>query len=141
MNKEKVLISISAVVVGSLVAIGALFLYQSTKKISKSEVKSISVSSPTPTPASGLFLTIDSPIDEEIVETRLVEVSGQTIPGTKLIILTSTDEVSAVPTDDGKFSTEVSITSNENIIEIVAIAPNGESVRARRVVSFTTEDF
>lgn len=141
MNKEKIIIVIAAIIMGALIAGGVLFLYQSSKKINPQEVKSISVSDPSPTPSSGLFLTIDSPVDEQIVDERLIKVTGKTIPDVKILILSDTDEVAAVSADDGSFSTEINLGQSENIIEIVAIAPNGESVKVRRVVSYTTEEF
>ena len=141
MNKEKIIIIIAAIIVGALIAAGLLFLYQSSKKINPQEVKSISVTDPSPTPSSGLFLTIDSPVDEEIVDERLIKVTGKTIPDVKILILSDTDEVAAIPADDGSFSTEINLGQSENIIEIIAIAPNGESVKVRRIVSYTTEDF
>lgn len=141
MNKEKIILSISAIAVGALVAAGALFLYQSTKKIDPKDVKSISIEEPSPTPSSGLFLTIDTPNDEQITDENLIKVSGKTTPNAKIVILTATDEEAAIPSQDGSFSTEIGITQDENIIEIIAIAPNGDSVKARRVVSYTTEEF
>lgn len=141
MNKEKVIISIAAIIVGTLVAIGILFIYQSTKKINPKEVKSISIEKPTPTPSSSLFLTVDSPTDEDVVSKNLIKVSGKTVPDAKIVILSSTDQEAAVPAKDGTFSTDVSLSQDENIIEIVAMAPSGESVKVTRVVSYTTEDF
>jgi hypothetical protein len=141
MNKEKILISFSAIIVGAIVGVGFLFFYQSTKKISPEEVKSISISDPSPTPASGLFLTINSPLDEQIVEERLITISGKTTPEAKIVILSPNDQVAAVPAEDGSFSTEVNISPDQNIIEISAISPNGETVKQRRIVSYTTESF
>ena len=141
MKKEKIILSASAIIVGTLVAILILYIYQSTRQIQPSEVKSISVSNPTPTPVSGLFLTIDSPKDETVVTLRSIRVSGKTIPDAKIVILTPTDEQAAVPSDDGSFSTDINLDQDDNIIEITAIAPNGEIVKVRRVVSYSTQDF
>ena len=141
MNKEKLIISIAAIIVGALVAAGALFIYQSTKKINPREVKSITVTKITPTPASGLFLTVSSPTDEEIVDKKLIKITGKTVPDAKIVILSPIDEVAAVPASDGSFSTDINLGQDDNIIEIIAITPDGESVKLRRIVSYTTESF
>ena len=141
MKKEQIIISISALIIGILVAVTVFFLYQSTKKIKPEEIKTITINDPSPTPSSGLFLTIDRPGDEEVVDQRTLTISGKTIPDAKIVILTQSNEEAAVPTKDGNFSTDILLDQNENIIEISSIAPNGEIVKVKRVVIYSTEDF
>ena len=141
MKKEKIILSISALIIGILVAVTIFFLYQSTKKIKPEEIKTITINDPSPTPSSGLFLTIDRPGDEEVVDQRTLTISGKTIPDAKIVILTQSNEEAAVPTKDGNFSTDILLDQNENIIEISSIAPNGEIVKVKRVVIYSTEDF
>lgn len=141
MKKEKIILSVSAVFIGILVAVGAFFLYQSSKKIKPTELKTITVNNTSPTPASGLFLTIDSPKDEEVVDKRTIKITGKTVPDAKIIILTENNEEAAIPTKDGNFSTDINLGNDENIIEISAIAPNGEIVKVKRIVSYSTESF
>lgn len=141
MKKEKIILSISALIIGILVAVTVFFLYQSTKKIKPEEIKTITINDPSPTPSSGLFLTIDRPGDEEVVDQRTLTISGKTIPDAKIVILTQSNEEAAVPTKDGNFSTDILLDQNENIIEISSIAPNGEIVKVKRVVIYSTEDF
>jgi len=141
MNKEKIIISISAIVVGTILAIIALYFYQSTKKVDPSSIKSISIEKPSPTPTSGLFLTITSPNDEIVTNERILEIKGKTTKDVKILVVTPTDEQAAIPTNDGNFSTDITLGPDTNIIEIIAVSPNGESVKVNRVVSYTTESF
>ena len=141
MKKEKIILSFAAALFGIFVAITAFFLYQSTKKIKPSEIKTITVTNPSPTPSSGLFLTIDQPRDEEVVENRTLTIRGKTLPDSKIVVLTQTNEEAATPAKDGSFSTNITLDEDENIIEISSIAPNGEIVKARRIVIYSTESF
>ena len=141
MKKEKIILSAVATLIGILVAVGAFFFYQSTKEVKPSEVKKIIINNPSPTPQSSIFLTLNSPKDEEVVDKRIITISGKTIPDAKIIVLTQSNEEAGVAARDGSFSTEITLDQNENIIEISAIAPNGEIAKIRRVVTYSTESF
>ena len=141
MKKEKIILSIAAGLTGILVAVAGFFIYQSTKKVNPSEIKKITINTPSPTPQSGLFLTLDRPRDEEVSEERIVTVSGRSIPGAKIVILTKSSEEAAVAAGNGNFSTEIELGISENIIEIIAAAPNGEIAKLKRVVTYSTESF
>lgn len=141
MKKEKIILSFAAALIGILVAVGSFFFYQSTRKVKPSEIKKITIINPTPTPESSIFLTVTRPEDEEVVDKRILTVSGKTIPDAKIVVLTQTNEEAAVAARDGSFSTEITLDENENIIEVSAIAANGEIAKVKRVVSYTTEIF
>lgn len=141
MKKEKIILTFFISIICVIVAIGLFYIYQSTKQINPSELKTIRVDNPTPTPSSSLFLSIDSPKDEEVVNERSLKISGKTLPDAKIIVLTEGSEEAALPTDDGSFSTDINLATGENIIEISAVAPNGEIVKVKRVVSFSSESF
>ncbi|KKQ34606.1 MAG: hypothetical protein US51_C0033G0007 [Microgenomates group bacterium GW2011_GWA2_37_6] len=141
MKKEKIILSAVAALIGILVALGAFFFYQSTKEVKPSEIKKIIINNPSPTPESSIFLTVISPKDEEVVDERIITISGKTIPDAKIIVLTQSNEEAGVAARDGSFSTEITLSQNENIIEISAIAPNGEIAKVRRVITYSTESF
>ncbi len=141
MRKEKIILSASAGLIGILVAFVGFFLYQSTKKVNPSEIKKITIASPSPTPQSGIFLTVDRPRDEEVVDKRIITISGKTIPGAKIVVVSESSEEAAVAASNGNFSTEITLGDSENIIEIIAVAPNGEIAKLKRVVTYSTESF
>lgn len=144
MSKEKVVLSFIAVLAGLLVAGIAFYFYQSTKVIPQNKIKNISVSqepTPTITIKSNLFLEIDKPKDETVIDKKIITVSGKTLSDAVIIISTnSTDEV-VTPAGNGDFSTTINITDGQNQIEITAIAPNGEEQTAIRTITYSTETF
>lgn len=141
MKKEKIILTFIFLIIGLAVLIGCFFIYESTRKVKPTELKTITVENPTPSPISGIFLTIDSPKDESVVDNRTITISGKTTPDAKIVILTENNQVGAIPSNDGSFNSDITLSPNENIIEISAISPNGEIVKVKRVVSYSTESF
>lgn len=141
MKKEKIILLFIAVLIGILVALGAFFFYQYTRQVKSSEIKAITISNPSPTPSSSVFLSIDQPNDETVTDNRIVRINGKTVPNAKIVILTQGNEEAALPTSDGSFSTDITIDSGENIIQIISVAPDGEIVSAKRIVTYSTDNF
>jgi len=141
MKKEKIVLSFFAALIGIIVAIIGFFVYQSTKEIKSSQIKKITISNPSPTPASGIFLTLDEPKNEEVVDKRIIKVSGKTIPLAKIVVITQSDENAAVADVNGNFSTEITLDEDQNILEVSAISKKGEITKVNRVVTYSTEDF
>lgn len=141
MKKEKVLLSFIAVVLGILVTSIAFYLYQGTKVIPNSKLKTITIASPTPIPKPSIFLNISSPQDESVVNKKIITISGATTNGAVVLVITPVDQQIAVPASNGNFSTTVNIDSGENIVEITAIGQNGEDAKVIRTVTFSSEEF
>lgn len=141
MKKEKIILSFIAALIGIAVAIAAFFIYQSTKKVDPSEIKKINIESPTPTPNSTIFITVERPKDEEVTDERIITISGKTVPDAKIVVLTQSNEEAAVAASNGDFSTEITLDDGDNIIEISAIAGNGEIAKTKLTVTYSTETF
>ena len=141
MKTEKIILSFVAILIGLLVAVAAFYLYENTKKIPPSKIKTISVIPPTPTSKPSIFLTVDEPKDEEVVGKKIIVISGKTTNDATVVILTAVSQEIISPTLNGDFSTTVDIESGQNLIEVTAMAPNGEHARLLRVVTFSTEEF
>ncbi len=141
MKKEKIILSFIAALIGIVMAIAAFFLYQSTKKVDPSDVKKINIESPTPTPSSSVFITIEKPKDEEVTDERIITISGKTVPAAKIVILTESNEEAAVAASNGNFSTEITLDNGENLIEVSSIAKNGEIAKTKLTVTYSTETF
>ena len=141
MGKEKALLSFIAVFVGLLVAGIAFYFYENSKTITPSVVKTISSIPPTPTSKPSLFLTIGKPVDEEVVQKKIITISGKTTSDATIIILSENAESLLTPTASGDFSTTINIENGQNIIEINAITPYKESVKKIITVTFSTEEF
>lgn len=141
MKKERVLLSFIATLIGILVTAIAFYLYQSTKTIPPSKIKTISVSAPTPTPKPSIFLNISKPVDESVVSKKVITISGTTTSDATVIILTPIDQEIALPTPNGDFSTTIDIDDDQNVIEIISVRTNGEEIKVQKTITFSTEEF
>lgn len=141
MKTEKIILSFIAVLIGLLATGFAFFIYQGTKTIPSDKIKTIVVKNPSPIPASSVFLVIDNPIDESVVDKKVISISGKTTQNATIIISTNAVDEVIEPSSSGVFTTTATIQDGANSIEITAIAPNGEEIKAVRTVTFSTESF
>ena len=141
MKQERVILSFVMVLIGLVFAAVAFYFYQSSKVIPQSNKNQAANVTVTPTPASSLYLTVDSPKDESIADKKTVEIRGKTDPNATVSILTVDGQLVVKPSLQGDFVTTVSISEGTNFIKIIAMAPNGDNAIVQRTVSYTTEDF
>lgn len=141
MKKEKLILSFVATLFGLLVAGILFYFYQTTKVVPEANTKTISIASPTPTTTPAITLTLDQPKDEEVVNNKVLIVSGKTQGNAIITIVTDSTEDVVTPSSDGKFSTTVNLEDGENILEIIAIAPSGESIEIKKTVTYSQEEF
>lgn len=141
MKKEKIILLAVAGLIGLFITIAVFFLYQETRKVNPSEIKKITIKNPTPQPQSSIFISVNSPKDEEVVDKRNIVISGKTIPEAKILIISENSQELALASGIGDFSADLTIDEGENILEIIAIAPNGETAKTKKVVTFSTEIF
>jgi len=141
MKTERIILSFIAVIFGLLVAGVAFFIYQSTKTISPTQVKSITITQPTPTPVPSTLLTIDQPINESVVNTKGITLSGKTTPDATLILTTDTDDQVVTPAANGNYAITTTLNNGANQITITAIAPDGQETKKIITVTYSTEEF
>lgn len=140
MKKEKIILSIAAALIGIAVTASAFFIYQQTKKIDEGDVKKITIN-PSPPPKSSIFLTVDEPLDEVVVDERIIRVDGKTVPGANIVVLTKDSEEAGIASSNGSFSMDITLSSDENIIEIIAFSKEGETASVKRIVTYSIEEF
>lgn len=143
MKAEKIVISFMAVVIGILVASLAFYLYQRTKVLPETQTK-VATSIPPPSPTGkkpSIFLSLDTPKDEDVVDTKTVTISGKTNADATVVVITDADDMVVAPASNGNFSTTATIGNGTNKIEITAISPDGEETMATRTVTYSTESF
>ena len=144
MKLEKFVLSVIGIFFGLLVAGSAFYFYQRinnhpvTKKVISDNAKP---TGPTPSPTPSFYVNIDSPKDESVTSNKTVTVSGKTIPTATIIISTDTADQVVSPSSQGDFSTTTTIGSDENKINVTAIAPSGEQVQKTLTVTYSTEEF
>ncbi len=141
MKQERVILSFIMVIIGLLVAGVAFYIYQGTKSVPTSKT-SILIPSPTPTPiTTSVYLNVDSPTDESVVDNKTVTVSGKTTPDATIVIITNSDQKVIVPSGVGDFSTTIIITDGTNLIRITAFGSDGQSETIQKTITYSIEDF
>ena len=140
MKFEKLILSFFAILGGLIVAGVGFFIYQSTKKIPPSEIKTISISQPTPT-STPVLLALSSPADQSVTDNKIVTISGKTDPNATIIISTDSSDQVISPASTGDFTTTIAIDSDENVIHILAINKNGEETEKIVTVTYSTQNF
>lgn len=141
MKTEKLVLSFIATLFGLLVAGLAFYFFQATKTVTPNNTKTVSFTKPTPTSIPSVFLTVDRPKDEEVVSSKILVVSGRATSNAVVIVITETSEDVVPPAQNGNFSTTVNLGEGQNALEIISIAPNGESTRIKKTVTYSQEEF
>ncbi|MEK7160117.1 MAG: hypothetical protein AAB702_01390 [Patescibacteria group bacterium] len=140
MKQERVILSFIMVVIGLLVAGAAFYFYQTTKVVS---TNSSALANPTPTesPKSTIFLSINTPASEEVVSNKTLIISGKTLPQATIVIVTNSDQLVVKPSTQGDFSTTVTLENDQNLIRIHSLSSNGEIATVERTVTYSTNSF
>lgn len=142
MKQERIILSFIMVIIGLIFAGIIFYFYQSTKVVPDTNTTQQTDSqTPTPTKTPTIFLSVDSPKDESISDSKTVRVSGKTNPEATVVILTLEGEEIVKPSLQGDFVTNITISSGTNFIKIVAMTPDGETQTVQKTVSYTSEDF
>ena len=140
MKQERVILSFIMVLIGLLVAGIAFYFYQSTKIVSDRSSAS-QVITPTPTPKPTIFLSLSQPINESVVTSKTLSISGKTEPEATVIVITDSGEQVLQPSSQGDFSTTITLADDQNLITVWALAPNGETANLKRTVTYSTDNF
>lgn len=141
MKQERVILSFIAVLIGLLVAGALFYFYQSTKVIPNSNTDTTNLTSPTPTEKPTVFLSLSKPENESVVTSKTLSIQGKVNPDATVIIITDSGQEVISPSAQGDFSTTVTIEEGQNLIEVRAILPNGETTKVERTVTYSTEEF
>lgn len=141
MKAEKFLIFTFALTIGVAIAGLGFYLYQSQKTIPKSQIQTISLKSPSPTPKPSVFITVDTPQNEDVSDSKTIKVAGKTSPDSTVIITTDADTQVISPAQNGDYSATLTIGDGENQLEVTAVTSQGQSTTLHRVITYSTETF
>ena len=141
MKQERVILSFIFVLIGLLAAGILFYFYQSTKVVNNTSSNVVSSPTPTISPKSNIFISINQPTDEAVVRSKTLQISGKTIANATIVIITDSDQFVLQPTPEGNFSTTLTLNNGQNLITFQAIAQNGETVSLKRTVTYSTENF
>ncbi len=140
MRIEKIILAIVGVVAGLFVAGIAFYIYQTTRTISPTTIKTITLASPTPSP-SPVLLAVQSPSNGQVSTSKIVTVSGKTDPQATLVVTTDTTDTVISPSAAGDFSLSLTLQTDENRILVTAILPNGQETQQTITVGVQSNDF
>ncbi len=142
MKAERFILSFIAILFGLLVAGVAFYLYQMTRTVSPTSQTTTVTQNPTPTPdTSANFISIDSPVNESVVDKKTISVSGKTVANSTIIVSDGTTDDVVKPTTTGSFSLTQTLDDGTNIIQITVIFPDGTEKKVTRTVTYSTESF
>lgn len=138
--KERIVIIFIAVTLGLLVTTVGFFLYESSKP-SKPVSEGSAQTATKPHPSDEITLTVTAPQNESLTANRTIQVKGKTDPQNTVIVSTNQEDTVVTPTSEGDFTASLTIDAGVNKLTVEAIAPNGNSKKDVRIVSFSTGDF
>lgn len=141
MRIEKIILAIAGIFAGLFVAGIAFYIYQTTRTISPSSIKTITLQKPTPADGESVLLAIESPADESVTTSRIVTVSGKTDPTATVMVTTDTQDNIVNPSGNGAFSLSLTLPVGENRVFVTAIMPDGQENQKQLTVSVITDNF
>lgn len=139
--KKDVLVAVGVgFILGTVVALAATNLPQIIKSVKVPDVKQ----TPSPTPeitsaAQNPQFSIDSPKDESIIETKTIDVSGQTKGDQIILVETENDQKVIESETDGNFTTKLNLTEGVNTIYFTVYDKEGLATTKSINVYYTTE--
>jgi len=96
---------------------------------------------PTPTIAvteNNIEILIDNPIENSIVSTSTITVTGTTSKNSYIIINTPVNTYNNISDDEGKFSLDINLELGINKIYITAINPEDKQINTEMYVTYST---
>lgn len=140
MFKERIVIILAALLAGLVFSVGAFYLYQKSKSIAPKLTDKEEPQKSYQQPASSFFLEITAPQDEEVFDKKIVQLTGRTNNFATVVILFEDRETVISPSPDGTFSTNMSLANGVNVVEVIAITPEGKTLSEKRTFTYTTEN-
>lgn len=144
MKTEKIILSFVAVFVGLIAAGIAFYFYQSTKTPEQPQPEQLGTQTkitPTTIPVDTNLLTIDSPKDEEVVNKKLITVSGKTAKDAVVTVSTEESDQVVKPAENGEFTMTQTIPEGTTVLQITALFPDGKEKIVTKTVTYSTENF
>lgn len=142
MNKEKIVLSIIAILLGLFVAGGAFYIFQTASSINEPPAETQSPTpSPTKPPENSNLLIVEEPQDEQVFTKRIINIKGKTAKDATVIISTASIDQVVAPSANGEFTLTHTLEDGINILKVTSIFSDGTEKSITRTVSSTSEDF
>lgn len=145
MRKELFVAIVLGFGIGLVVVFGIITARSALRKHNAVTNNGTTSSTISPTPsviaAATNALTIMDPQDGEVVMTDKVTLRGKTSPGANIVISTEKTDVLTAADDSGSFSSDVSLLSGANDIQVVSFNTSGDRSDTQLTVVYSTADF
>lgn len=150
MKQERIILSFIAALVGLACAGIIFFLYQGTRSTKLNSIKQVYVAkknsklpitSSAPLKTSSIFLKINQPENEQVFTKANLTISGQTLPSATVAILTASSQQIVAPDAKGNFADTLVLQNGENLIQIVAVATNGQEKVENITATYSLKQF
>lgn len=140
MRKEVLIAIIIGFGLGLVITFGIWTANKALKEKVPEETPTEEVEEVTPTPTPRMELIITSPENNIISEEEIIEVTGQTDAKAIIAIVYPDGEKLLEADEDGTFTTEISLTGGDNLIEISAFNDQGDEVKKVLTVVYSTAE-
>ncbi len=137
MKKEVILAIIIGLIFGLVITFGIYQANHYAKPKNNSEQNNVTPT-PTPTQENSLIL-LDYPSDGDIFQDSSATISGSVKSGVILTLLTEDDERFII-TQNNRFNEEITLNTGANLIELIAISPEGQRQEIKLNLVYTTAD-
>lgn len=136
LSRETIFAILAGLALGTLAALGAWKISQKkeiTLPISQQEAGL--------PPKATFTLILTQPENETLLNKPEAFVSGKTQPGAQIIINGPFDDQMLTASDNGSFSTKVTLEEGQNEIVLTALTADGLEKSETRTVAYTKEEF
>ena len=134
MRKEVLFAILAGSFLGLVIAFG---IYRANLMMKRSD--NSTSTKQTPSPASGLNITVAKPVNEDVLTQAPVEFSGITKAGVWTIVSGEDTDYLAQSQNDGSFSMNADLNGGANQIIVSAVDPQGAIAQQKLLVVFSTE--
>ena len=140
MKKDITIAVVFGFILGVITAIIVVNLPSVIKKSPSSEIAQISPTLiPSPVVQKVVNLSIEQPVDETIVSTKNIKISGKTGVGNTIVLESDLDIDTKESSTDGSFSFPVTLTEGGNTLLITSYNEKGNSETKILTVFYTSE--
>lgn len=137
---------LAAIIIGFALGLVITFGIWSANKnlVSKETVSTASPetipATPEPEKEAEFFLKLDSPKNELLTDEESIVLSGSTLPGATLVILSADGEKIIGTDSEGNFSLEIELTAGVNFLTVVASDFEGHRASEKLSVVYSTAE-
>lgn len=138
MKKELLFVIGIGIIIGSIVVFGVYIAQNAIKQQNQEKIEKSSEEQTTLYEEKPHTLTITEPLDEIIVDSETIQVSGKTTPEAIIAIIAEENELLLTADKQGDFTTDVTLVGGANQITVSAFNNEGQKAEQILTVVYST---